>query len=191
MNKKIVNAPYIPINRVIEALKKSEISIEESQEIFKENIVRYYKSKMIYYLRYKQWDDFFYVYETAKMLGHGTDTSTHIIAAHGHIMAYSNVEKAKNIIKSLPETSATKLTMNILLIYEDLKSKNIHPASPDWSIVLNLCTAAALGTTPMNKWKILENNPRTPWHFHLRPWKYPEHFKNIKDDFRYKQQEDK
>lgn len=191
MNKKIVDTSYIPINKVIEALKKSEISIEESQEIFKENIVRYYKNKMLAHLRYEQWHDFFYVYETAKILGHGTDISTHIIAAHGYIMAYSNVEKAKNIIKSLPESPATNLTMNILLIYEDLKSKDMNPASPDWSIVVNLCAAAALGKTPINKWKILENNPRTPWHFSLRPWKYPEHIKGIKEDFRYKQRGDK
>ncbi|OMJ85020.1 hypothetical protein SteCoe_13742 [Stentor coeruleus] len=146
---------------------------------------------MLSHLRYEQWHDFFYVYETSKILGHGADISTHIIAAYGYVMAYSNVEKAKNIIKSLPESQATILTMNTLLIYDDLKSKNIQPASPDWSIVVNLCAAAALGNTPIKKLKILEDNPRAPWYLSLRPWKYPESIKNIKDDFRYKQRGDK
>jgi hypothetical protein len=182
---------YIPINEVKQALKESKISIEESDDIYKENLVRYYNSKLIYFLKFEQWEEFFYLYRSAKMLEHGTNEATHVLAAHGYVMAYQNVDRALEVLKNVPKSTAVELTISILMCYEELKNQGIPPNSPDWSAVAGICAVAAMGKGTGDKWKRLSQSSRTPWHLNLRPWKYPRHVIEIKEEFRFKQRGDK
>ena len=181
------NFNYIPIKKINQALANSKIPIEEGKEIHKENLTRYYNQKMLNYLKYQQWLEFFYLYESSTILDHGANIATHIIAAHGYIMAYKNTTKANMIINSLPQTPAINLTRSFIACYEELAKNNMAPPSTDWNVVVSMCAAAAFGKQKLNKWQILNNSERTPWHYELRPWKYPRHLIEVKEEYRFLQ----
>lgn len=182
---------FIPVHELQKALEKSKIPIEDHSVVYKEGLVRYYNSKLLSHLKYQQWVEFFYLYKTAKTLDHGTNTATHIIAAHGFIMAYSNTIKAFEILEALPPSPAVTLTKNIIKSYEELKKLDIAPNSPDWAVVVNICAGAANERKDLNKWDNLLQKPRTDWHYSLRPWKYPRHLLELKNDERFKQRGEK
>ena len=188
----IRNLSYLPIKLIKKSLSLSKISESDANETFKENLINHYNNKLLYHLKYQQWHDFFYFYNSCKVFNHGANIATHIIAAHGYIMAYKNIEKANSILNTLPETEAVKLTKNIILCYEELNKLDIAPNSPDWAVIVSMCAVAALGRKrSLNKWEVLQDNQRTSWHYNLRPWKYPRHIVEVKEEFRFKQRGDK
>jgi hypothetical protein len=181
------NHSYIPIKELNRALTESKITTEVVNEIYQENLTNYYNNKLLYHMKYEQWLDFFYLYNTSTTLDHGANIATHIIVAHGYIMAYHNISKANSILANLPDSPAVKLTKSFIDCYEELSNNKMAPNSPDWIVVVSMCAAAALGKKNYNKWEGLENSPRNPWHYELRPWKYPRHAKDIKQDYVFKQ----
>jgi hypothetical protein len=181
----------IPVDVLNNALAKGNISLEQKEEVIKENIVAYYNSKLIHLMKFEKWPEFFYVFETAKIFNHGISDATLVIAAHGYIMAYQNTQKAMEIISQLPETPAKRLTRSIFESYQELNSLGIAPASPDWIVLVNLTAAIANQKKTKDKWEKLISSPRTLWHQSLRPWKYPRHIIDIRDDFKFKQRKDK
>lgn len=182
----IRNFVSIPVSVLYSALQSSKITQTEKNQIEKSSLIEYYNNKLLYLLRFESWPEFFYIYETACILNHGANDSTHIIASHGYIMAYQNLSKAYSTLDKASDGPAKKLCLNIFDTYKELKKLGIAPASPDWAVIVNLTAAVAEGKPALNKWDILLGNKRTSWHMQLRPWKYPRHIMDIKEDFKYK-----
>ena len=185
------NLVSIPISVVHSALQKSEINVSTKKSLLKENLIEYYNNKLLYLLRFERWPEFFYTYESASVLNHGVNNVSHVIAAHGYIMAYQNTSKASLILAKASDGPAKSLCYNIFETYNELKRMGIQPASPDWAVIVNLTAAVAAGKPANNKWHTLMGSNRTPWHMQLRPWKYPRHVNDEKEDYKYKFRGDK
>lgn len=185
------NFVSIPVSVVYSALQSNKITQSEKNQIEKSSLTEYYNNKLLYLLRFERWPEFFYTYETACILNHGTNDSTHIIASHGYIMAYQNLSKAYLTLDKASDGPGKKLCLNIFDTYNELKNLGIEPASPDWAVVVSLTAAVGEGKPALNKWDNLFNFYRTPWHMQLRPWKYPRHVIEIKEDFKYKKRGDR
>ena len=173
------------------ALQKSEIDDSNKHSTLKKNLTEFYNNKLLYLLRFERWAEFFYTYETASVLNHGVNDASHIIAAHGYVMAYQNLSKANLILSKASDGPGKRLCYNIFETYNELKEMGIQPASPDWAVIVNLTAVVAAGKPAHNKWDAVMGSNRTPWHMQLRPWKYPRHVIDEKEDYKFKFRGDK
>ena len=181
----------IPISVLYSAVQQDKIDLESKEAVLKSNLSEYYNTKLLYFMRYEKWAEFFYVYETAKILNHGSNDATFVIAAHGLVMAYQNISKAKETLDSVQDGPAKRLCLNIFDTYLELKSLDLQPASPDWISLVNMTVVVASGRPSQDKWVKVLANDRTPWHMALSPWKYPRHLIEIREDYIFKQRKDK
>lgn len=114
------------------------------------------------------------MYHCASEFSHGVNEVSHIIAANAYLVAFKNRTKAYSILNSLGENKGANLCRKFFETYEELSELGIAPDTIDWSVVVNMCSAVALGKPPReNKWQKLLKSNRYPWHYELRPWKYP------------------
>lgn len=181
----------IPISVLYSALHQGKIDVGTKEIVLKSNLTEYYNNRLLYFMRYEKWAEFFYIFETAKVLNHGSNDATFVIAAHGFVMAYQNIGKAKETLESVQDGPAKRLCLNIFDSYLELKKLNLQPASPDWISLVNMTVVAALGKPRQDKWEKVLANGRTPWHMTLNPWKYPRHLIEIREDYMFKQRKDK
>ncbi|CAG9313995.1 unnamed protein product [Blepharisma stoltei] len=177
---------FIPAVELEKAVRNKNITPQEAYDTKKADLTRYYNRKLMLHIKYQQWDDFFYIYHSACQFNHGADIATHIIAAHGYVIAYKNTTKAHQILDKLEKNPGVDLSKTFIKTWEELNKLGIAPVTPEWAVVVGMCSAVALGTpTPLPKLMSHLQTPRAAWHYELRPWRYPNYQRELADDLRF------